>query len=224
MNLVNIDFHIHSAFSYDSKIELRSLLNNETVDVLAITDHDTFAFHERYSNGENLYKISNKWFITGEEIMTKDAGEIIGLFIKDFIKPKMSLENTIAEIKSQEGVVYLPHPYDFYRKGRPNIRIVCSLIDKIDIIEVFNAKYLTFVEVLLSKRLAKSNNKLFGYGSDAHRPEDIGKGAISLLIDEISKKSLLDSLAKEECIKGTNEKKRSAVDIIRKLIRRRYNV
>ena len=48
--------------------------------------------------------------ILAEEVKTKDQGEVIGLFIDEKIPRGMSLEETIAEIKRQGGLVYVPHP------------------------------------------------------------------------------------------------------------------
>lgn len=73
---ISIDLHNHSVYSYDGKLELVDFLENSNVNIFAITDHNNFKFHEIYSQGKTLYKIKNKWFITGEEITTSDAGEI----------------------------------------------------------------------------------------------------------------------------------------------------
>ena len=50
--------------------------------------------------------------IVGEEVKTADQGEVIGLFIEEKIARGMSLQETIAEIKRQGGLVYVPHPFD----------------------------------------------------------------------------------------------------------------
>ena len=48
--------------------------------------------------------------IVGEEVKTKDQGEVIGLFIEEKIARGMSLEETIAEIRRQGGLVVRPRP------------------------------------------------------------------------------------------------------------------
>ena len=50
--------------------------------------------------------------IVGEEVKTADQGEVIGLFIEEKIPRGMTLEETIAEIRRQGGIVYVPHPFD----------------------------------------------------------------------------------------------------------------
>ena len=50
--------------------------------------------------------------IVGEEVMTADQGEVIGLFIEEKIPRGMTLAETITEIRRQGGLVYVPHPFD----------------------------------------------------------------------------------------------------------------
>ena len=219
---ISVDFHNHSTYSYDGKITLDDFLQNPNVDIFAVTDHDDFRFHENYSDGKVIYKIATKWFITGEEIMTYDAGEIIGLFISKKIEPRLPLKETLIEIKRQNGIAYLPHPYDLYRRGKPKLSLVTKYIDMVDIIEVFNAKYFTNFEVTMSCRLAKKFSKVTGYGSDAHKKEDLGKGYIILKYNstnEIDKDSLLNLIKDEASIVETVEIKRNFFKTLLKKLR-----
>ena len=50
--------------------------------------------------------------IVAEEVKTAHQGEVIGLFIEEKIERGMSLAETIAEIRRQGGLVYVPHPFD----------------------------------------------------------------------------------------------------------------
>ena len=50
--------------------------------------------------------------IVGEEVKTASQGEVIGLFLKEKIPRGMTLAETVAEIKRQGGLVYVPHPFD----------------------------------------------------------------------------------------------------------------
>ena len=218
---ISIDLHNHSVYSYDGKLELVDFLENSNVNIFAITDHNNFKFHEIYSQGKTLYKIKNKWFITGEEIMTSDAGEIIGLFIKKEVKSSQTLKETLDQIKEQEGIAYLPHPYDLYRKGKPKLNIVLQYIDLIDIIEVFNAKYFTNYEIYRSYQLAKKHNKIKGYGSDAHKREDLAKGFVTLEFDnsDLNKDLIINLLADENNVIKTVQIKRNIFKTILKKLR-----
>ena len=108
-----IDLHTHSILSYDggiSRQEYINALNNKILDCIAITDHNEIDF------ALNLYKDFPKNIIVGEEIMTND-GEIIGLFLKKLIPKHLSVIKTIELIKEQNGLVYIPHPFDLMRAG-----------------------------------------------------------------------------------------------------------
>ena len=50
--------------------------------------------------------------IPGEEVKTDDQGEVIGLFLSEEIPRGLSFGETVAAIRAQGGIVYLPHPFD----------------------------------------------------------------------------------------------------------------
>lgn len=174
---LKIDLHNHSSFSYDGKITYEEILTYTGVlDVIAITDHNNFGFHEKYMKipGEP-YSLGKLLIIPGEEILTSDGGEIIGLFLKKGIPKGLSFEKTIEHIKNQGGITLIPHPFDLYRvKSRPSIKKVIRNISSIDIIEVNNGKYFMF-ESFKAKKFALKYNKVISVGSDAHKINDLGK-------------------------------------------------
>ena len=77
--------------------------------------------------------------IVGEEVKTADQGEVIGLFIEEKIPRGLTLEETIAEIKRQGGLVYVPHPFDRLHSV-PDYEHLLAVVDDIDAIEVFNPR------------------------------------------------------------------------------------
>jgi hypothetical protein len=50
--------------------------------------------------------------IPGEEIKTDEQGEVIGLFLEREIPRGMTFADTVAAIREQGGLVYVPHPFD----------------------------------------------------------------------------------------------------------------
>ena len=107
------DLHTHSEASPDGGITLaqyQKVLNDGVLDCIAITDHNEvdFALHAHKTLGNKI--------IVGEEIMTT-KGEIIGLFLKEKVAPQQSPADTVVSIKSQGGLVYIPHPFETVRKG-----------------------------------------------------------------------------------------------------------
>jgi len=172
------DLHVHSFASYDCLINKETIITTckrRNIQTLAITDHNEIfgAF--------KLQKELPLKVIIGEEI-TAQEGEIIGLFLKRKIIPGLTLEETLKQIKLQEGIVYLPHPFDSSTGGRKGIRLdsVLKYVDKIDIIEVFNSR--TFFSQYNQEALefALKYKKLVAAGSDAHTPGEIGLAGVEI--------------------------------------------
>ena len=77
--------------------------------------------------------------IVAEEVKTADQGEVIGLFIEEKIPRGMTLQETIAEIRRQGGLVYVPHPFDRMH-AVPDYEHLLDVVEDIDAIEVFNPR------------------------------------------------------------------------------------
>ena len=77
--------------------------------------------------------------IVGEEVKTADQGEVIGLFIEELIPRGMSMEETVAEIQRQGGLVYVPHPFDRLH-AVPDYEHLLKIVAEVDAIEVFNPR------------------------------------------------------------------------------------
>jgi predicted metal-dependent phosphoesterase TrpH len=104
--------------------------------------------------------------IIGEEITTQE-GEIIGLYLSDMIKPGLTVEATIGAIKSQNGLVYVPHPFENIRKGiQPET--LQRIIDQVDIIETNNGRAITKKHSIEAQTWAVKNKIAACASSDAH--------------------------------------------------------
>lgn len=165
-----IDLHTHSVASPDGGISLRQyrhILESGLLDCIAITDHNRIDF------AQEAYKTLGERIIIGEEIMTTQ-GEIVGLFLDEGISPGMSPEDTIAAIRRQEGLVYIPHPFETLRKGLHPATL--ELIrDHIDILEVVNGR--AFLQNQSEQALvwAKLNGVPGAASSDAHGIRGLGR-------------------------------------------------
>jgi len=168
--MIKIDLHTHSEASIDGGItaeEYANLLRNEIADVIAITDHDRIDFALGMQKALGDDKI-----IVGEEITTTQ-GEIIGLYLSEKIIPGMSAQETIDAIKAQNGIVYIPHPFEKVRKGLQE-DILLALIDDIDIMEGFNGRALVQNYGPQAISLAKKHNVTAVASSDAHGAKGVG--------------------------------------------------
>ncbi|MFZ3148256.1 MAG: PHP-associated domain-containing protein [Methanothrix sp.] len=165
------ELHIHSKFSVDSLISPEGILKTAKIRGLngvAVTDHNTI------KGGLEAQRINNNgkfMVIVGAEINT-DVGDVIGLFLNEEIKSRMFLE-VIDEIRSQDGVVVLPHPF----RGH---KLSDELISAVDAIESFNSRTGIW-ENQRAEKLVKKCKKISVAGSDAHFLSEIGLG--STLVD-----------------------------------------
>ena len=161
--MLKVDLHTHSQASPDGGITLaqyKYVLDKGLLDVVAITDHNTitFALEAQQQLGDSI--------IVGEEIMTTE-GEIIGLFLNQVIEPMLSPEKTVHAIRSQGGIVYIPHPIETRRKGLP-LATMDRLVKSIDIVEVYNGRVMQPSRSAQAIQWAKSHNIAGVASSDAH--------------------------------------------------------
>ena len=77
--------------------------------------------------------------IVAEEVKTAEQGEVIGLFLEEKIPRGMTMAETIAEIRRQGGLVYVPHPFDRLHSV-PDYEHLLEIVEEIDILEVFNPR------------------------------------------------------------------------------------
>jgi predicted metal-dependent phosphoesterase TrpH len=160
----SIDFHIHSHFSFDSIVAPQQILREarcKRLDGVAVTDHETIQGGVATAA---LNQDPNFMVVVGAEYST-EMGDIIGLFLQEEIDTRHPTE-LIDEIHQQKGLVLLPHPFHGHR-------LIGKVLDKVDIIEFFNARE-TRDNNQKAFEFAKGTNKPMLCGSDAHLARDIG--------------------------------------------------
>ncbi len=158
-----LDLHTHSIISYDGGLtekDYTNLLKNNILDFIAITDHNDINF------ASYLQRKIGKQIIVGEEIKTVD-GEIIGLFLKEKVFPRKSVAETIKHIHSQNGLVYIPHPFETQRISM-SYNVLIENRKNIDIIEVFNARSFGRKSTYNVKQFAEKYKIAKAASSDAH--------------------------------------------------------
>lgn len=187
--MLKVDLHTHSVASPDGGITLkqfRGALEAGLLDCIAITDHNRIDF------ATQAYAELGARIIIGEEIMT-NAGEIVGLFLKELVRPGMSPEDTIAAVREQDGLVYIPHPFETIRKGLHPAALELIQHD-VDIIEVCNGR--AFLQNRGEQALvwAKLNNVAAAASSDAHGLRGLGRTFTAL--PEMPERDTITSLLK----------------------------
>jgi len=155
--------HIDTAAMYGESEEVLGRAAEVGLDVVAVTDHNEIA------GGLEALALAERYgvrVIVGEEVKTSE-GEVIGLFLTERIPGGLTFAETIAEIKRQGGIVYVPHPFDRMHMVPGSLLLKANLTD-VDVIEVFNSRiaYPGFNERAV--RFAERHRVPAAAGSDAH--------------------------------------------------------
>jgi glycosyltransferase involved in cell wall biosynthesis len=175
--LIDVDLHMHTDHSPDCATPVEVLLAEARargLGAIAITDHN-----EVSGALEAAAKADGVKVIVGEEVKTASQGEVIGLFIEHRIPRGLSLQETIAEIKRQGGIVYVPHPFDRLHSV-PDYEHLLEVLDEIDAIEVFNPRVAISEFNEEAARFAAKYRIPAGAGSDAHVPQGLGSVRIRM--------------------------------------------
>jgi hypothetical protein len=173
---LRVDLHVHTAYSEDCWVPLEAVIEaaiERSLDGIAVMDHNEI------EGALHLAHMAPFPIIVGEEIASQD-GEIAGLFLHEWIPPGLAMEETVARIKEQGGLVYVPHPLARdvpTALGRQNLE---AIIDQVDILEAFNARILCQADNLAARDLAREHNIPMGAGSDAHFAREIGRAGVEL--------------------------------------------
>jgi predicted metal-dependent phosphoesterase TrpH/glycosyltransferase involved in cell wall biosynthesis len=176
---ITCDLHMHTSWSHDCSILVEDLLDHAEaigLGVIAITDHNRIGGAQEAierARGRDLV------VIPGEEVKTDVQGEVIGLYLREEIPRGLSFADTIAAIRAQDGLVYLPHPFD-RRHAIPDARTLHRHLADIDVFEVYNARLIreSFNDEAL--RFARKYDLTMGAGSDAHVLLGVGTGAVKM--------------------------------------------
>ena len=173
--MLKADLHVHTCYSADcgtplDKIVARCLQIG--INCIAIADHHSIAGALR------LKEIAPFNVIVAEEIMTP-IGELMGLFLTQEIPRGLSAQETITRIKSQGGLVNIPHP--FGHSFRENKKLLSQeILSQIDLIEVFNSRIPFPNSFPKASKLAAEYRLPASAGSDAHTIREIGRAYVEM--------------------------------------------
>jgi predicted metal-dependent phosphoesterase TrpH len=173
------DLHLHTSWSHDCAVDPADLIMYaEAVGLgaIAVTDHNVFG--GALETGE-LARDHDLVVIPGEEVKTDGQGEVIGLFLQEEIPAGLSFAETVAAIKAQDGLVYVPHPFDRLH-SIPDPATLHRHLGEIDVFEVYNARLLFESYNDEALRFATKYNLTMGAGSDAHVLQGVGSGALRM--------------------------------------------
>jgi predicted metal-dependent phosphoesterase TrpH len=174
--LLKADLHIHTKYSMDSNTPLDKLIKRcleRDINCIAIADHGTT------KGAIKLKQIAPFLVIVAEEVLTPH-GEIMGMFLKETVPSGFSVEETISRIRAQGGLVCIPHPFDRFRPSAMDGDTLEEIANKVDIIEVFNARTIPFQNLNGPRIFAQKHGLKQSAGSDAHTLYEIGNAYIEM--------------------------------------------
>ena len=191
------DLHLHSRMSHDCTSSFQALISmcrRRKLSGIALTDHDTMDGVEQL---RDIWPHEKLQLIAGCERTLDDGSHIIGLFLR---RPLVatSLRETVREIREQEGLFYLPHPFRVYsgllrETSGYDFEERSWALAEADIVEVYNPKC-TILENRQALELLAQHPKAFAASSDAHYPFQIGY-AYTLIERPLSPKAFSPSAA-----------------------------
>jgi predicted metal-dependent phosphoesterase TrpH/glycosyltransferase involved in cell wall biosynthesis len=173
------DLHLHTSWSHDCQIPVEELLDHaeaKGLGAIAVTDHNVFG---GALEAAELARDRDLIVIPGEEVKTDGEGEVIGLFLREEIPRGMSFGETVAAIKNQGGIVYVPHPFDRLH-SIPSAKTLKSHLEELDVLEVYNARLLFEAYNDEALRFARKYGLTMGAGSDAHVLQGVGTGGVRM--------------------------------------------
>jgi predicted metal-dependent phosphoesterase TrpH len=172
--LIEVDLHMHTDHSGDCATPVEVLLQtarDRGLGAIAITDHNEVsgALEAReIAKGMDDLKV-----IVGEEVYTAGQGEVIGLFLKEKIPKGLTMDETIAAIREQGGLVYVPHPFDRFHSV-PDYEHLLDIVEEVDLLEVFNPRVALTAFNEEAVRFAGKYRIIPAAGSDSHVAQGLG--------------------------------------------------
>ncbi len=175
-----VDLHMHTDHSPDCATPVEVLLataRDRGLGAIAITDHNEIS--GALAARELAEQMGGIKVIVAEEVKTAGQGEVIGLFLEEKIPKGLTMQNTIAEIRRQGGLVYVPHPFDRLHSV-PDYEHLLEIVEEIDILEVFNPRVALTAFNEEAERFAAKYRIVPGAGSDSHVAQGLGSVMIRI--------------------------------------------
>ena len=173
---VKIDLHMHTCVSKDGSLhpgDVIKIAKQRGLDRICITDHNSI------DGALAAQAIDSDFVIVGEEILT-EHGEILAFFVKEWVPPRLSHQETIDRLEAQGAVISVSHPFDRHRNQAWTEELLEAVLPRLDAIEGFNARSIHSVDNEKAKAFALAHNLPITAGSDAHTGMEIGAAYLEI--------------------------------------------
>lgn len=190
-----VDLHTHTREgSHDGGLtddSIATMLSNGSgLQAVAVTDHNELG------QALKLQQELGPRIIVGEEVSTTD-GHLIGLFLKEVIPKGLSAIATATAIREQNGLVYVPHPFEAGRRKGLGLAVIETMVDMIDIVEGPNGRALKRSFDRQALKWAQQHHLPIAAGSDAHGRSGWGR-TYNVLSDMPTRENLVELLRQAE--------------------------
>lgn len=182
MLTIRAELHCHNVFSnfhvgeldapYDCGVsiaEQAAQALTHGIDAIFVTNHNTMDGYEQLRR----YVLDHEKFnhiqvLPAEEITISDGSHVIAYGIHEPVKPGMSLEETVDEIRLQDAISSAPHPFSLLDALRERASYC-------DMVEVFNSNNVDMLANARASIFARENGMIEVAGSDAHVSSTLGR-------------------------------------------------
>jgi len=182
---IKLDLHIHSYKSYDGRMTGEEIVRRckaQGLQGAAICDHDIL-WQEGCPEEDFL-------LIPGCEFSTQ-YGHLLGLFLREPIEER-DFFKVLDAIHAQGGLAVLAHPFQ-HNTDEKRLEPILPLLDGV---EVWNGRANRKNKDANRMALALSRQRSIPAfaGSDAHVPEEIGNGVLTIEVEELTFESVKKAL------------------------------
>lgn len=190
------ELHCHNNYSnyrstssripFDCGVSIRDQFEaalRNAVDILFVTNHNTLdGYNQMVEYQQNHCKYGSIKVYPAEEVTINNQGHVIAFGINKDIRPGMTLEETLDEIKRQNAISCAAHPFAV-SNGIREKAAMC------DMIESFNSNNLDHFSNMVADNFAIENRLATIAGSDSHIKSTLGR-----CINTIEVENNLDSV------------------------------
>ena len=198
--LATLDLHIHSERSPDGRMPLGEIIQEAKargLQGIAICDHDLRLAEVPEPEGLLV--------IPGEEFST-EYGHLLGLFLYEPVEHG-TFREIVAGIHAQGGLAVMAHPFERTR-SEDRIAPVAQLLDGVETWNGRANRKNRQANAMAAAFAVRHGLPGFG-GSDAHVPQEIGNGTVTVEVEALTPGAVREALLRQgNRVSGVNGKAR----------------
>lgn len=200
--ILHAELHCHNVFSnyqnssvrlpFDCGTRIEDQLQwtlDKGIDVLFVTNHNTLEGYAQIVEYRKLHKKFDSIKIyPAEEITIDNQGHVLAYGLYRKIRPGMTLEETLDEVRRQGGVSCAAHPFAV-TNGIREKAVMC------DMIESFNSNNVDRFSNVIAERFGKEHSMPTIAGSDSHVVSTVAK-CVNLVESENNLDDIIQVMSK----------------------------